>query len=99
MMTKELKLVDISNVPELVRLAQEVKAANEPRILQSEGEDIALLMPVTSTSKRHKKARSESDYEAFLDSAGGWRELVDTEELKENIYESRRISSRPPITL
>jgi hypothetical protein len=42
---------------------------------------------------------SSADRDAFLSTAGGWKDLVDTDKLIENIYESRSISSRPPIQL
>lgn len=31
--------------------------------------------------------------------AGGWKDLIDAEELKENIYADRLISSRPEVKL
>ena len=35
----------------------------------------------------------------FVEAAGGWRGLVDGEELKKYIYEARRISTRPQVKL
>jgi hypothetical protein len=49
--------IDISDIPELLRLAQEVRTTNEPRILQQESEDLAILTPITSVAKR--KARGK----------------------------------------
>ena len=98
-MATEFKPIDISRVPELVRLAREVKDTREPRVLRWEGEDIAVLVPVKPAFRPRKRTKSAADYEAFLSSAGGWRDLVDTEKLIEDIYESRRISSRPPVAL
>ena|SRR5436190_22716760 len=48
---------------------------------------------------KHKRNRRNADREAFLASLGGWKDLVDTDKLVEDIYESRRISTRPPIRL
>ena len=42
-MAKELKRIDISSIPELVKLAHEVRSTNEPSILQKEREDVAML--------------------------------------------------------
>jgi hypothetical protein len=54
-------------------------------------------------SKRPTKVRrsrlSPSKQETFLSTAGGWKDLVDTDKLIENIYESRSISFRLPIQL
>lgn len=55
--------------------------------------------------KRHKqgqkvdKKRTKADYEAFLSAAGSWKGLVDPEKLITDIYESRRLSSEPPVEL
>jgi len=98
-MATELKSIDIGRLPELVRLACEVKETREPRVLRWEGEDIAILVPVKPAARPRRRARSKADYEAFLSSAGGWRDLIDAEKLIEDIYESRRISSRPPVEL
>jgi len=43
---KELRHVDISNMPELLKLAEEVGASKEPRVLRRDDEDLAVLMPV-----------------------------------------------------
>jgi hypothetical protein len=40
-----------------------------------------------------------ADNDAFLASLGNWKGIVDTEKLKKDIQESRRISGRPPIRL
>src|SRR5438093_1336621 len=51
----------------------------------------AVLKPLhTSRKTARDRVPSEADYAAFLASAGGWKGLVDTEQLKEDIYESRR---------
>jgi hypothetical protein len=42
-MAKEPKRIDISRIPELLTLAQEVQSTNEPRILQQDSEDLAML--------------------------------------------------------
>jgi hypothetical protein len=42
---------------------------------------------------------SKADHEAFLASLGGWEGPVDTDKLLTDIYESRRISTRPPVEL
>jgi hypothetical protein len=49
---KALKRIDISRIPELLHLAQEVRSTNESRILQQEREDLAMLTPITPVAKR-----------------------------------------------
>ncbi len=99
-MARTLSSIDISNVPELVRIAEEVATSGAPRLLKRAGEELAIVMPLGAKgSRRAKPARSDADREAFLSSAGGWKDLVDTEKLKHDVAESRRISSRPPVEL
>ena len=99
-MSKKLKPIDISNVPELLRLVEEVRKNAEPRLLRRDSEDLAILTPVMPARKRvTRRAKTKEDYEAFLSSAGSWKGLVDTDKLVADIYESRRLSSRPPVEL
>jgi hypothetical protein len=98
-MARELRPIDITHVPALRELIAELAASNEPRVLRADSEDLAILTPVRATKRRRRgRAKTAADYEAFLASAGGWKELVDTEQLKADIAESRR-SSRPPVEL
>jgi len=93
-MQRELKYIDISNVPELLRIAEEVRITNQPSILRWDSEDVAVLMPITPSLKRRAKREiTKSDYEAFLSAAGSWKGLVDPDKLIANIYESRKHSS------
>jgi hypothetical protein len=99
-MAKELASIDIGNLPELLRIAEEVSATGAPRLLKRAGQELAIVMPVrVGARRRPRRPRTPADSEAFLSSAGGWKDLVDTEQLKRDIYASRRISSRPPVGL
>jgi hypothetical protein len=90
---------DISNMPDLVRIVEEVKTTKQPRILKRDSEPVALLMPMDSTRpSKKKRTKSKADYEAFRAAAGSWKD-VDVEQFKKNIYESRRRSTRPPVEL
>jgi hypothetical protein len=42
----ELKRIDISDKPELIDLAEEVRRTNEGRVLQRDNEDVAVLLPL-----------------------------------------------------
>ena len=39
---REIKHLDISNVPELLRIAEEVRITHQPRILRRDSEDLAM---------------------------------------------------------
>ena len=91
------KVIDVSDAPELLRLAEEVHSTHEPRILQRDGEDLALLVPVGRIgARRRRKPRTSADEEALRSAAGSWPD-VDTDRLIADIYDSRRRSIRPPV--
>jgi hypothetical protein len=49
---KEPQRIDISSIPELLKLVQEVRQTNEPSILREESEDVAMLIPLKPVTKR-----------------------------------------------
>jgi hypothetical protein len=53
-MVHELAPIEISQTPELARLAHEVKASRRPRVLRDHGENVAVIMPLHRlTATRH----------------------------------------------
>lgn len=96
-MAKRRETIDVTDNPEVLRLAEEVRRDGEPRVLQRDGEDLAVVMPLPGR-KTHLKKPTAADIEAFRSAAGGWAD-IDTDKLVENIYESRRNSVRPPVEL
>ena len=98
-MVREATPIDISHVPDLVRLAEEVRATRTPRLLRTNGEDLAILMPPRRAPARRRSdwRPNEQELAAFRASAGGWKD-VDTDRFLEDVYESRG-SSRPPVEL
>lgn len=98
-MARELTAVDISDIPEILRLVEEVRRTNQPRVLRAASEDVAVLVPAKPRAKRRgRRGKSGADMEAFWSSFGGWQD-VDTDKLIEDIYTSRRVSTRPQIEL
>jgi hypothetical protein len=57
---KEPKRIDISSIPELLSMAQEVRSTNESRILKQESEDLAMLTPITPVAKRSVRGKPTS---------------------------------------
>jgi hypothetical protein len=99
-MAEQPKSIDITDIPEVLRLAEEVRRAGEPRLLQRDGEDLAMVVPLPQPKpRRRSRVKTEADYAAFRSAAGGWKDLIDVDRFIENIYESRRISTRPPVEL
>jgi hypothetical protein len=95
-MSEAYKPIDISNDPELLKLAEEVHTTHEPHILRRDDEDLAVLMP--AGPKRRRKGKSAKDLELFCSAAGGWKD-VDTDKLLADIYADRARSNRPPVEL
>jgi hypothetical protein len=54
-MRSSLTPIDISNIPELVRMAQEVNTAKKSRVLTISRRTLAVLMPVETTRKSKEK--------------------------------------------
>ena len=50
-MLKATKHIDIERLPELVRIAEEVRATQEPRLLRKGKEALALVVPVSATAE------------------------------------------------
>jgi len=50
-MAKELLTVDVTNTPDLRRLAEEVRRTGQPRLLRLDNEDLAVLAPVEHEKK------------------------------------------------
>jgi hypothetical protein len=92
--------IDISNNPDLLRIAEEMRRRNTSTVLRNGNEDVAIMTPVADAAKRTTrgspiKKKSAAAMAIFLSSAGGWKDLVDTNKLKADIYERRRLPIRP----
>jgi hypothetical protein len=84
-MTREVQ-IDVTNSPDLLRLAEEVQASNTARVLRRGSDLLAVVKPV---GKRRTRADRENvDRQAFLSSLGSWKDF-DTEALKQQIREGR----------
>src|SRR5438128_1664829 len=95
----EFKSIEISEIPDVLRIAEEVRSTNEPRVLSRNDEAIAVVVPVSAARRpRSKRPGTKADHDAFLAAAGGWKDLIDPEEFKQNIAASRG-SDRYPVNL
>jgi hypothetical protein len=97
-MSRETETIEISEMPDVLRLVERVQKGRTARVLSRKDKPVAILRPIGGERKRTKKAISKKNYDAFLDSAGSWKD-VDTDTLVKDIYNSRKISSRPPVEL
>jgi len=69
-MTNEPKRIDISSMPELLRIAHEVQRTNEPRILKQDSEDVAVLTPIKPGAKRGSRGKPTSADDPLWDIVG-----------------------------
>lgn len=92
-MAEQPKSIDVSDVPDMLRLAEEVRRAGEPRILRRNGEDLAMVVPLPRAKKPRLKKTSAEDLAAFRQAAGSWAD-IDTDKLIEDIYRARREGTR-----
>ncbi len=91
---RTLTPIDISNLPDLLRLAEEVKETKTPRILKRDNETVAMLMPVGTAVKPVKKPKpTKADYDASLAALGSWRDL-DPDALIAQVYRAREEGNR-----
>lgn len=95
-MVREADRVDITGMPDLVRLADEVARTRTPRMLTLGDEDVAILSPARPRRRLKRKTLSQADIDAVL--AASWVGLVDPEKLKRELDEARG-DNRPPIEL
>jgi hypothetical protein len=97
---KKVSSLDVTEMPELLRLAEDVKKSGEPRLLMRASEKLAVVVPAEPRAGvRPARSKAKTDKEAFLASLGSWNGLVDTDRLIADIYESRRHSARAPVDL
>lgn len=97
-MAKDLKPIDITHTPEVLRLAEEVAKSGIPRILRRDNEDVAEIRPVSAALKsRKKQSKTRADYEAFMSSFGSWKDF-DVERFHKDLDQSRKLNS-PPVQL
>src|SRR5438105_2707774 len=101
-MTKHLIPIDISHLPDLLRLVEEVKTTHKPRLLKRKNENVAILMPVDTAEQTETSHAQEQDIWASyhpkqvqqaLQHSAGTLEGVDRETLLTDIAAQRHQDS------
>lgn len=99
-MASEHEIIDISNIPELLRLVEAMRQRNTSAVLTNGTEDVAVVTPVGEdrSKRKHKRLKTQADHDAFIQAAGSWKGLIDAEEFKASIRERRMTANRPSST-
>jgi hypothetical protein len=92
-MSTKLTPIDISNMPDLLDLVEEVEETKKPRELKLDDKVVAVLSPVLTRGKNSPKP-TNVDYQKSLAAIGSWSDL-DPDELIANIHRWREEGSRP----
>lgn len=98
-MSRNLTPIDISNLPDLLRLAEEVQTTKKPRILKRDSEPVAMLMPVGTAVKPEKKRAKKKAIEDTLALAGSWSDLDWDDMIRELDRIRHESTPTPPISL
>lgn len=93
-MARAIDTIDVTDTPELRRIAEEVRATREPVVLRTGDEDIAIVVPIEPGDRGRWRSTTEADDIASRASFGGWSDIVDADQLKREIAEARG-SDRP----
>ena len=98
-MTREAVLMDLdqTQMPDLVRLAKEVRRTKLPIVLRENGEDVAVLSPASTKRRRRSKRVTQADIDAALATFGTWKDF-DAETFLRELDEARSDAS-PPVEL
>ena len=84
-MSKYMTPIDISDMPDLLDLVEEVEATQKPRELRRNNKPVALLTPIIENKEKWEKIKA-----AF----GSWSD-ADADKLIANIHRWRAEGSRP----
>jgi hypothetical protein len=93
-MVREAVLVDVSAMPDLARLAEEVARTGTPRLLRRGDHDLAVLSPAKLKRRPKGKRVTQADIDAALATFGTWTDL-DAETLLRELDEARGDASSP----
>ncbi len=58
---QEVRHIDVSNRPELLRLAEEVQKSGEKTVLSLDGEELVEVRPIKPARKKRAKGRTTSE--------------------------------------
>jgi hypothetical protein len=72
-MARELQPLDVSTIPDLLRVAEEVHATKEARILKRKEEDLAVIVPLSPRGRVGRKSGIVTREDALFRMVGNAR--------------------------
>jgi hypothetical protein len=69
-MANEVQSIDVSDAPEILRLAEEVQRSNQPRLLRRDAEELAVIMPLRKAPRRRRRTGVITHDDPFVRMAG-----------------------------
>jgi antitoxin (DNA-binding transcriptional repressor) of toxin-antitoxin stability system len=84
-MSSSLAPIDISNMPDLLDLVEEVEETKEPRALLRDNKPVALLTPIVKNKEKWEKIKA---------TFGSWSD-IDADKVISDIRRWREEGSRP----
>lgn len=97
-MVAERKYVNLEDHPDLAALVTEANRTRTSIAILENGEVKATVEPARRSPGEPGKLTDE-EIAAFRATSGGWIGLVDTDQLRRDIEESRRLPPKPPVDL
>ena len=84
-MAKELRPIDVTNRLDLLRVAEEVHATQQSRVLRRNGEDLAILTPVRA-ARRESRMRVLSREDPLWELVGSAVDAAPTDASRKHAY-------------
>ncbi len=85
-LTQEVHHFDVSDIPELMRIVQEVEKTKQPCVLEQDGKDLAVVMPINRIKKSRVKGKPLSKNDSFSKLIGSAIEAEPTDASKKHEY-------------
>ncbi len=69
-MARELKPIDITHTPDVLRLAEEVARSGIPRVLRSDDRDVAVISPAPSAAPKRGRSKRTAREDSLREIVG-----------------------------
>lgn len=88
-------IIDATDMPEVRRLAEQVRDSSRAVVIQVSGEDVAVMAPLEDFQDLRSFRPTPEQIAATMSAAGAWKGLIDTEQMKRDVYAARGHKSIP----